>query len=157
MIGLVTDSPEATQRLGAELGRLAQPGDVFLLRGELGAGKTCLAQGIAWGLEVEGYATSPSFVLMNQYRGRLPMYHIDLYRLEDVTEVIELGLDDYFYGNGVCVVEWADRAMDALPTEHLLVTIKPLSDTGREFVMQPSGKRYEELLNMLQSRSNQWN
>jgi len=152
-----TDSPESTQRLGAELGRLARPGDVFLLCGKLGAGKTCLTQGIAWGLEVEGYATSPSFVLVNQYRGRLSLYHIDLYRLEDIDEVIDLGLDDYLYGGGVCVVEWADRAMDALPPEHLLVKIDSLTDTGREFVIQPSGERYKELLALLKNRTAQWN
>jgi tRNA threonylcarbamoyladenosine biosynthesis protein TsaE len=156
-MNIVTDSPEDTQRLGEELGRQAQPGDVFLLSGELGAGKTCLTQGIAWGLEIEGYATSPSFVIMNQYRGRLPMYHIDLYRLEDIDEVIDLGLDDYLYGNGVCVVEWADRAMDVLPPEHLLVKISSLTDSSREFVMQPSGERYKELLSRLKNRIIQWN
>jgi len=150
---LNTSSPEDTQRLGEELGRLARPGDILLLSGELGSGKTCLTQGIAWGLGIEGYATSPSFVVMNQYQGRLPLYHIDLYRLENVAEVMDLGLDDYLYGDGVCVVEWADRAPQAFPAEHLRIKISSLSDTGRRFEFEPGGKRYVELLSQLKKRT----
>jgi tRNA threonylcarbamoyladenosine biosynthesis protein TsaE len=152
-MNLTTASPEDTQRLGEELGKLSHPGDIFLLSGELGAGKTCLTQGIAWGLGIEGYATSPSFVVMNQYQGRLPLYHIDLYRLENVAEVMDLGLDDYLYGDGVCVVEWADRAPQAFPTEHLRIKISYLSDTGRRFELEPGGKRYVELLSQLKKRT----
>jgi tRNA threonylcarbamoyladenosine biosynthesis protein TsaE len=124
-------------------------GDVLLLVGGLGAGKTCLTQGIAWGLEIEGYATSPSFVVINQYQGRLPLYHIDLYRLDRLEEVIELGLDDYLYGRGVCVVEWAEKALDVLPEEHLLVKMSFLSDTSRSLVLRPNGQRYVEMLSQL--------
>ena len=149
LLNLVTESPEETQRLGTRLGKLAQGGDVFLLVGGLGTGKTCLTQGIAWGMGIEGYATSPSFVVINQYQGRLPFYHIDLYRLDRIEEVIELGLDDYLCGRGVCVVEWAEKALDLLPEEHLLVEISFLSDTGRNFVLKPSGQRYVEMLSQL--------
>jgi tRNA threonylcarbamoyladenosine biosynthesis protein TsaE len=152
-MNLTTASPEDTQRLGEELGRLARPGDILLLSGELGAGKTCLTQGIAWGLGIEGYATSPSFVVMNQYQGRLPLYHIDLYRLDSVAEVMDLGLDDYLYGEGVCVVEWADRAPQAFPAEHLRIKISYLSDNGRRFEFESSGKRYVELLSQLKKRT----
>jgi tRNA threonylcarbamoyladenosine biosynthesis protein TsaE len=145
-MNLRSESPEETQRLGNRLGRLAQPGDLFMLVGGLGAGKTCLTQGIAWGLDIDGYATSPTFVVINQYRGRLPLYHIDLYRLDSIEEVVDLGLDDYLYGNGVCVVEWADKAMNVLPPEHLLVEINYLSDTVRNLVLNPSGKRYTAML-----------
>ncbi len=148
-MNLLSESPEETQRLGKELGRLAQPGDLFLLVGGLGTGKTCLTQGIAWGLGIEGYATSPSFVVINQYRGRLPLYHIDLYRLDSIAEVIELGLDDYLYGSGVCVVEWAEKALKTLPTEYLLVELNFLSDTSRNLVLKPSGERYVEMLSQL--------
>ncbi len=149
LLNLVTESPEETQRLGNRLGKLAQVGDVLLLVGGLGAGKTCLTQGIAWGLEIEGYATSPSFVVINQYQGRLPLYHIDLYRLDRLEEVIELGLDDYLYGRGVCVVEWAEKALDVLPEEHLLVKMSFLSDTSRSLVLRPNGQRYVEMLSQL--------
>ena len=156
---LISEGPQETQGLGKALGRLAQPGDVLLLVGELGAGKTCLTQGIAWGLEVGGYATSPSFVLVNQYRGRLMLFHIDLYRLEDPAEVADLGLDDYLYSDGVCVVEWADRAFEVFPAEHLLLEMSFVSDNSRGIRLRPSGKRYEELLSHLnreEGRAGNW-
>jgi tRNA threonylcarbamoyladenosine biosynthesis protein TsaE len=158
LLNLVTESPEETQRLGTRLGKLAQVSDVFLLVGGLGAGKTCLTQGIAWGLDIEGYATSPSFVVVNQYQGRLPLYHIDLYRLDRLEEVIELGLDDYLYGRGVCVVEWAEKALDMFPKEHLLVEMSYLSDTSRNLVLKPVGERYVELLSQLNTapRTKKW-
>jgi tRNA threonylcarbamoyladenosine biosynthesis protein TsaE len=149
MMNFISESPEETQRLGEELGRLTQPGDLFLLVGNLGTGKTCLTQGIAWGLGIEGYATSPSFVVVNQYRGRLPLYHIDLYRLDSIEEVIELGLDDYLYREGVSVVEWAEKALAVLPKEHLLIEMNFLSDTSRNLVLKPSGERYVEMLSQL--------
>ena len=145
-MNLISQSPEETQRLGEELGRFAQPGDLFLLVGSLGTGKTCLTQGIAWGLGIEGYATSPSFVVINQYRGRLPLYHIDLYRLDRIEEVIDLGLDDYLYGEGVSVVEWAEKAIAVLPKEHLLIQMSFLSDTSRSITLKPSGPRYVAML-----------
>jgi len=152
MISLASDSPEETQRLGEQLGKLSQPGDVFLLLGSLGAGKTCLTQGIAWGLGIEGYAASPSFVLINQYRGRLPLYHIDLYRLDTIEEVADLGLDDYLYGSGVCVVEWAEKATAVLPHENLTIEMSFLSDTSRAIAILPNGKRYAELVSHLDLR-----
>jgi len=146
VLEIVSRSPEETRRLGQELGRLALPGDVLLLTGQLGAGKTCLTQGIAWGLGVEGYATSPTFVVVNQYSGRLTMYHVDLYRIDTLSEAVDLGLDDYLYGDGICVVEWADKALEALPPEHLLVEMGFVSDTSRSITFKPSGSRYRALL-----------
>jgi len=145
-----SNSPEETQKLGRRLGEQALPGDVFLLVGELGAGKTCLTQGIAWGLGIEEYALSPSFVIMRELQGRLPLYHIDLYRLNTIEESIDLGLDDYLYGEGVCVVEWAEKALSILPGKHLLIRISYLSDTGRSFKMVPYGERYLELVEQLE-------
>ncbi len=149
MTAITTGSPEETQGLGRELGRLAQPGDIYLLVGNLGSGKTCLTQGIAWGLDIDGYATSPTFVIVNQYRGRLPLYHIDLYRIDSMAAALDLGLDDYLYGDGVCVVEWADRAMDALPAEHLLIQIAYAGDNSRRLEFKPGGARYRKLLSEL--------
>ncbi len=154
MTSLASDSPEETQRLGEQLGKLSQPGDVFLLVGGLGAGKTCLTQGIAWGLGIEGYAASPSFVLVNQYRGRLPLYHIDLYRLDTIGEVADLGLDDYLYGNGICVVEWAEKATELLPGDNLTIEMSFLSDTSRAIAFLPHGSRYAELVSQLDLRQN---
>jgi tRNA threonylcarbamoyladenosine biosynthesis protein TsaE len=146
---LISRSPEQTQRLGRRLGELAQGGDVLLLVGGLGAGKTCLAQGIAWGLDIEEYASSPSFVVVKEYWGRLTLYHIDLYRLDSLEDISALGLDDYLYGNGVCVVEWSDRGLGLLPREHLLITMSYLSDMERDLSLEPSGQRYREILSQL--------
>ena len=146
---MVTQSPEQTQKLGERIGELALPGDIFLLVGELGTGKTCLTQGIAWGLGIKEYTMSPSFVIMRELYGRLPLYHIDLYRLDRIEESMELGLDDYLYGKGVCVVEWAEKALSILPRNHLLIKISYLSDTGRSFQIEPSGQRYLELVKQL--------
>ncbi len=155
-IELTTQSPEQTQKLGIHIGELTLPGDVFLLIGELGTGKTCLTQGIAWGLGIKEYALSPSFVIMRELYGRLPLYHIDLYRLDNIEESMDLGLDDYLYGKGVCVVEWAEKALSILPKKHLMIKISYLSDTDRRFQIKPSGKRYVELVKQLMKRvSNQ--
>jgi len=145
----ITRSPEQTQKIGTGIGGLARPGDVLLLTGELGTGKTCLTQGIAWGLDIEEYTLSPSFVIVRELYGRLPLYHIDLYRLSDIEEIAELGLDDYLYGKGVCVVEWAERGLSIMPLEHLLVEISYLSDTERKFELKPGGQRYREMLTRL--------
>jgi len=143
---IITHSPEETQKLGTRLGELAQPGDNFLLVGGLGAGKTCLTQGIAWGLDIEEYAASPSFVVVRELKGRLPLYHIDLYRLENLEEIAELGLDDYLYGKGVCVVEWAEKGLSLLPPEHLLIEIGYLADTERRLKLKPRGQRYRNIV-----------
>ncbi len=143
---LISHSPEQTQKLGVRIGELALPGDVFLLVGDLGVGKTCLTQGIAWGLNIEGYALSPSFVVVRELQGRLPLYHIDLFRLDRIEEIAELGLDDYLYGKGVCVVEWAERGMSVLPAEHLLIRISHLSDTERSFQLKSPVKRYQRII-----------
>jgi len=150
---LISHSPEQTQQLGRRLGQLALPGDVFLLVGDLGAGKTCLTQGIAWGLDIKEYALSPSFVIMRELYGRLPLYHVDLYRLDRIEESLDLGLDDYLYGRGVCVVEWAEKALSILPTEYLLIKIGYLSDTGRSLQIEPHGQRYQEIVAQLKQFS----
>jgi tRNA threonylcarbamoyladenosine biosynthesis protein TsaE len=146
---LTTHSPEETRKLGVKLGELSQPGDIFLMSGNLGAGKTTLTQGIAWGLGSQEYALSPTFVLMREIKGRLPLYHIDLYRLDRIEEVTDLGLDDYLYGRGICVIEWAEKGISALPADHLRIKINYLSDTDRSFDFISSGKRYQQLLSQL--------
>jgi tRNA threonylcarbamoyladenosine biosynthesis protein TsaE len=149
-VKLISRSPEQTQRLGVRLGELALPGDIFLLVGGLGTGKTCLTQGVAWGLDIQEYTMSPSFVLVRELHGRLPLYHIDLYRLDHLEEIADLGLDDYLYGDGVCVIEWAEKGLSLLPAEHLLIEISYLSDTERTFQIKSSGQRYIEILTQLE-------
>ena len=142
---ILSHSPGETRKIGSIFGELAQPGDVLLLEGKLGAGKTCLTQGIALGLGIEDYVLSPTFVIMREFYGRLPLYHVDLYRLDNIDESLDLGLDDYLYVDGLCVLEWAEKALSILPRKYLMVRIDYLSDTERTFKLEPQGKRYEEL------------
>ncbi len=139
MIEIISNGPEETQEVGRVLGGVAQPGDVFLLVGELGSGKTCLTQGIAWGLGVKEQARSPTFVLVNQYQGRLMVYHVDLYRLDSVDEIWDLGLDEYLFSDGVCVIEWAEKAPEVFPQQHLLVQIEYLDETQRRLTIKAKG------------------
>ena len=149
---LTTGSAEETQELGRQLGAQAQQGDLVLLSGELGSGKTTLTQGIAWGLGVHEYAHSPTFVLMNEYQGRVRLYHVDLYRLEDPAEVHELGIPEVL-ADGVCVVEWAEKAMEALPAEHLLIELVEAGPEERWLRLRPQGDRYMQLLSALEPLS----
>ncbi|MCK5182257.1 MAG: tRNA (adenosine(37)-N6)-threonylcarbamoyltransferase complex ATPase subunit type 1 TsaE [Dehalococcoidia bacterium] len=151
---LNSHSPEQTQLLGSYLGKLAQKADVFLLVGELGTGKTCLVQGIARGLNVKEYAFSPSFVILREYHGRLPLYHIDFYRLDHIEELADLGLEEYFYGDGVCVVEWAEKGLQIVPRDNLLITLHyiPAFETQRSICLKPQGERYRELTEQLKMR-----
>jgi tRNA threonylcarbamoyladenosine biosynthesis protein TsaE len=148
---MLSNSAGQTRNIGMKLGKSAAAGDVVLLVGPLGAGKTCLTQGIARGLGIHEYTASPSFVLVREYQGKLPLYHIDLYRLDKIEEVTQLGLDDYLYGNGVCVVEWADKGLTVLPGEHLLIGIQVVSPLKRKLSFTPRGTRYLEMLSKLKS------
>ncbi len=119
-----THSPKETRSLGEELGKLLRPGDVLVLRGEMGAGKSELTRGIARGLQVEGPILSPTFTILQAYdTGRLPLYHFDWYRIIDPEELYEIGTDEYLSGEGVSVVEWPDRASFLLPETYLLISL----------------------------------
>jgi tRNA threonylcarbamoyladenosine biosynthesis protein TsaE len=138
-------SPAETKRLGRALAARLQPGDVLLLQGELGAGKTCFSQGIGAGLKVKEAVKSSSFVLVNEYSGRLHVYHADLFRLEDPREVFELGLEENA-ADGLLLVEWPDRAPQEMPPDHLLVRFDVEDHTSRRITYEPHGERYETLL-----------
>ncbi len=148
-LSTITHNADDTRKLGRCLGEIAQRGDIFLLSGNLGVGKTCLTQGIVWGLGSQEYALSPTFVLMREIDGRLPLYHIDLYRLDQIAEISDLGLDDYLFGQGLCVIEWAEKGFKVLPAEHLLIEIEYRDDNRRSFRMKARGRRYEKLLSAL--------
>lgn len=135
-IRLHSHSTAMTHDIGRAIGAHVEPGDIVLLSGSLGAGKTTLTQGIVWGLGSPDYARSPTFVLVNEYSAKVPVYHMDLYRLDTFEEVDGLGLEDYLYGDGVCVIEWADKAPGYFPERHLLVQIETVSDEEREFTVK---------------------
>lgn len=141
---LRSGSPDETRRTGARMAPLLRPGDVLLLQGELGSGKTMLTRGIGEGLDVDQPVRSSSFVLMNEYHGRLTLYHADLYRLTDPREVADLALEE-IAAPGVLVVEWPERAWDELPPEHLLVRLEEDGESGRILTVVPRGERYRAL------------
>jgi tRNA threonylcarbamoyladenosine biosynthesis protein TsaE len=147
-LDIVSHGAEQTRRLGSYLGALLGPGDVVLLEGEFGTGKTTLTQGLAAGLGINArYVNSPTFTLINEHRGgRVPLYHIDLYRLEDEESVATLGLDDYFEGDGVTVIEWPGQAAPWLPEEYILVRLSHLNETKRTLRFHSRGDRYAALL-----------
>ena len=120
-----THSPEETQAIGVRIGCQLNPGDVVALIGDLGVGKTCLTQGIARGAGVDENQTvnSPSYILINEYEGKIPIYHIDLYRLQRIEDIVALGLEEYLEGDGICVIEWADRLGELLPENYIQVSI----------------------------------
>ncbi|WP_291966061.1 tRNA (adenosine(37)-N6)-threonylcarbamoyltransferase complex ATPase subunit type 1 TsaE [Caloramator sp.] len=128
----VTNNERETFELGYKIGTKLKKGDVISLNGDLGAGKTHLTKGIAAGLGVDDYITSPTFTIVNEYMGRLPFYHFDVYRIDDIYEMYEIGFDEYLYGDGVCVVEWGDMVEELLPKNKIYIYIKKLDDSIRE-------------------------
>ena len=149
-ITIHTTTEEQTVALGHRLGAMASAGDVFLLSGELGTGKTCLVRGIAAGMGASDCASSPSFVIIRQYQGRLTLYHMDFYRLERAEEIADLGIDEYLYGDGVCAVEWAERAAGLLPAEYLRITLSYATVEGqRDIVLSAAGSRYDAMMDRL--------
>jgi len=141
---VVSQSRSNTQALGEQLGGLLKAGDIVCLYGELGSGKTVLSKGIAIGLGVadEDRVRSPSFVLIQRYQGRVPMYHADLYRLDGPTEITDIGLREFLAGDGVAVIEWADKLEASLPLERLDIVLRHRDETTRLITVTPQGRRY---------------
>ncbi len=138
-----TNNTEETLQFSKELAQRLQPGDVITLEGDLGAGKTTFTKGLAVGLDITKNVSSPTFTIIKEYNGRLPLYHMDVYRLEDSYE--DLGFDEYFEGQGVTVVEWAHLIEEQLPNELLQIKITHGEENTRILTITPIGKRYEML------------
>ncbi len=169
ILDIISHSSAQTQRLGARLGELLQGGELILLDGQLGTGKTTFTQGLAQGLGITEVVNSPTFTLLKEYPGQprpvpegrpngpqrvgLSLYHFDLYRLDNPEEILDLGFEDYFYGTGVCVVEWADKADAFWPNEHLRIRMKMMSETKRGLLFTATSVRYGELLRQFQKNT----
>ena len=135
-----SDSPAATRAIGEKLASQLRAGDVLLLLGNLGAGKSQMTRGIARGLGVTATVASPSFTILNVYdEGRVPLYHFDWYRLNDVEELYEMGMEEYLGGDGVAVVEWPSQCPEAVPESYLEVNIVTVGETEREIILTPCG------------------
>ena len=150
-LSITSNSAEETRRVGEIIGSVANASDLILLIGQLGSGKTIFTRGIGDGLGVEGRVASPTFVIVRWHRGRIPLYHVDLYRIETSRDVDELGLEEYF-NDGVCVVEWADRSLEIFPIERLTVQLY-YGDNPEQRVMhvEGEGERYENIVGVLGS------
>ncbi len=144
-------SPKETIELGKRIGKLLQAGDVVALIGKLGSGKTTLTQGLARGLGIKkrNYVTSPSFTLVKEHKGRLPIYHIDLYRIDNLKEVYDLGYEEYFYGEGVTIIEWAEKIRRLLPEEVLIINLETVDENRRKIEFIPKGKHYQKIVKTL--------
>lgn len=147
---IITNSAQETIRLGEELGRHLKMGDVLGLVGELGSGKTTLVKGIASGLGVKKKedVSSPSFVLIKEYTGKIPLFHLDLYRLDKIEDIEYLGLGEYLFDKGVCAIEWAEKMKTLLP-DYLQVDLRVKGESKREFEFYAHSRRYEALLKRL--------
>lgn len=150
--GFALPTPAATDDFGRRLGAVLFPGAVVGLTGDLGAGKTFLCRAICAGLGVRNLAVvnSPTFVLIQEYRGRLPVYHFDTYRLTSPREFAELGSDEYLAGDGVCLIEWADRVIEYLPAERLTLALAHAGPEARTLTATAAGGQYEGVLAALQ-------
>jgi tRNA threonylcarbamoyladenosine biosynthesis protein TsaE len=143
-----TESAQETVELGRKLGMALRKGDIVCLTGNLGVGKTAFTGGIAAGLGIKGYITSPTFTIVNEYKGRLPLYHFDVYRITDPSEMFEIGFEEYLEGSGVVVIEWADIVKELIPNEHIHVEIKkdPKGNSdARTLLFDFGGKKYKDL------------
>lgn len=139
---LITNSPEETKRIGCQLAERLSPGDIILLMGDIGTGKTTFTQGLAEGLGITDSVNSPTFTLVKEYQGRLPLYHMDLYRLERYED---LGFDEYFYGDGITVVEWPEVLGEETPQENLTIRFS-VEERGHILQFQPKGDHYVDLI-----------
>ncbi|WP_335872634.1 tRNA (adenosine(37)-N6)-threonylcarbamoyltransferase complex ATPase subunit type 1 TsaE [Bacillus sp. 2205SS5-2] len=142
-IELVSRGYEETQQLAYNIAKMLEPGAVLTLEGDLGAGKTTFTKGLAKGLDIKRTVNSPTFTIIKEYEGRLPLYHMDVYRVEDSFE--DLGFEEYFSGSGVTVIEWAHLIQDQLPTERLDISLFHQGVDERKIVLSPRGNRYENL------------
>jgi tRNA threonylcarbamoyladenosine biosynthesis protein TsaE len=150
-VDFISQSPEQTHLVGEHLGSVCQGGEVVCLSGALGCGKTALAQGIGRGLGVTASVTSPTFTVLKEYTGRLNLYHFDFYRFEQQIRAADVEFGEYLRDDAVCVVEWAEHAVEFLPDAHLLVRMRMVSPSKRAIQFVPQGLRYEELVQRFHS------
>lgn len=150
MVRIVLKGLKETKEFGEKLGKLLEGGDLLSLTGDLGAGKTTLTKSIGIGLGISDYITSPTFTLINEYKGRVRLYHFDVYRLEDEEDLLDLGYEDYFYSNGVTIVEWGDKIEDILPENRININIDKGEELDERIItLWGQGDRYDKIVKEL--------
>ncbi len=138
---MISHSELETKKMGEKIGKNLKEGDIVALYGELGTGKTVLVKGIAKGIECENQVKSPSFVFVHEYKGKIPIYHIDLYRINNPQELLNLGIQEFFEGDGICLIEWAEKAEQTLPLSHIDIKFKVLNKNTREITLSNANFR----------------
>jgi len=140
----IVNNVEQTTEIGIQIGKLANPGDIICLTGDLGTGKTHLSKGIANGLDITDHITSPTFTIVNEYEGRLKLYHFDVYRVNDPDEISAIGFDEYIFSDGVSIIEWANYIEELIPEEHISINITKIPEdiNSRKIVIEGYGDRY---------------
>ena len=133
MVKIYLEDENKTKEIGYKLGNLLTPGSVICLIGDLGAGKTTMTQSLAKALEVDDYITSPTFTIVNEYEGKMPLYHFDVYRIGSIEEMDDTGYEDYFFGDGVCLIEWAELVEEIIPPEAVWIKIEKDLDKGFDY------------------------
>lgn len=133
---LISKNEDESRRIAFDLGKNAKPGEVYSVTGTLGAGKTLMAKEFARGLGITDDITSPTFTILEEYAGKIPFYHFDLYRIESPEEIELMGFEEYFYGNGVSWIEWAEKCGSLMPEKHISVTIEIISDEERRITLE---------------------
>lgn len=148
---VITDSPVETECLGKYLGALLQPGSFLALQGDLGGGKTCLTRGVVAAIAPQSahLVSSPTYAIMNSYPGDMPVYHFDFYRLAGDDDIVELGFEEFFYGDGICVAEWSERLVEMLPDDTLTLHFNYAGDDQRVITITGSGEKAESVLEQL--------
>ena len=157
VLQITTSSPGETEELGAGIGSLLKPGSFLALRGTLGGGKTCLTRGVVASLAPQSahLVASPTYAIMNSYPGNTPVYHFDFYRLAGEDDITELGFEDYFYGDGVCIVEWSERLLELLPADIMVLQFEYAGDESRTITITSSGLKSDKVLELLAERFRQ--
>ncbi len=150
---LISDSREQTLEVGRLIGAILERGDIVALIGELGSGKTCLTQGMAKGLGVEENVpvVSPTFTLINEYPGKIPLIHLDVYRLSGPRDLEDMGYEEYFEGGGIVVIEWAEKIRDILPAKTLFISMRYIDENTREMILEGPGEKIRKLEQLLDS------
>ena len=157
VLQITTGSSGETEALGATIGSLLQPGSFLALRGDLGGGKTCLTRGVVASLAPQSahLVASPTYAIMNCYPGNTPVYHFDFYRLSGDDDIAELGFEEYFYGDGVCIVEWSERLVELMPPDVLTLLFEYAGDDQRVITITSSGQKSDNVLEQLAKRLGQ--
>ncbi len=150
MVRIVLKGLKETEEFGEKLGSILKPGDIISLTGDLGAGKTALTKSIGKGLGVEDYITSPTFTLINEYKGRINLYHFDVYRLEGSMDLYDLGFEEYIYSDGISIIEWGDKIEEALPKERINIRIEKGTELDERIIyIYGEGERFEQFIKEL--------